>query len=178
MDFIAIYACDDIVSTCGVDFGRCCDIWMSHPYIITVCSCAVQAFDFNAIYAWDDRVLTRGGCAHHRRGAGWRHDSPVDSSYYHLEALSVPFACDLRRSFACCLRVPFCVDLTPHIQHAPHTTHHARQAGGVCRESDGGLLAQGVFQPIEIKRFCRKGSTQTIFTFTLTPMSQSRGLIL
>ena len=36
--------------------------------------------------------------------------------------------CFLRRSFACCLRVPFCVDLTPHIPHAPHTTHHAPHA--------------------------------------------------
>jgi len=36
--------------------------------------------------------------------------------------------CFLRRSFACFLRVPFCVDLTPHIPHAPHTTHHAPHA--------------------------------------------------
>jgi len=78
------------------------------------------------------------------------------------------------------LRVPFCVGLTPHIPHAPHhtprttrttrTTHHtshihARQAGSVCRESDGGLLTKEVFQPIEIKGSCRKGSTQTTFTF-------------
>jgi len=76
--------------------------------------------------------------------------------------------------------VPFCVDLTPHIPHAPHhtprttrttrTTHHtphihARQARGVCRESNGRLLAKGVLQPIEIKGSCRKGSTQTTFKF-------------
>jgi len=59
---------------------------------------------------------------------------------------------------------------TPRTARTTRTTHHtphihARQAGGVCRESDGGLLAQGVFQPIEIKGSCRKGSTQTTFTF-------------
>ena len=28
--------------------------------VITLCSCAVQTFDFNAIYTCDDRVLARG----------------------------------------------------------------------------------------------------------------------
>ena len=146
--------------------------------------------DFVVIHTCDDRVLTGdenvqrhrhpGGCAHHRRGAGWRRDSPVDSSYPYRSSGCAFCVCFLRRSFACCLRVPFCVGLTPHIPHAPHhtprttrttrTTHHtshihARQAGSVCRESDGGLLTKEVFQPIEIKGSCRKGSTQTTFTF-------------
>jgi len=59
---------------------------------------------------------------------------------------------------------------THHTPRTARTTHHtphihARQAGGVCRESDGGLLAKRVFQPIEIKGSCRKGSTQTTFSF-------------
>jgi len=70
---------------------------------------AVQALDCVVIYTCDDCVLTGdenvqrhrhlGGCAHHRRGAGWRHDSPVDLSYHNLEALAVPFACAFKVVF-------------------------------------------------------------------------------
>ena len=48
--------------------------------------------------------------------------------------------------------------------------HHGRprpiqQAGGACRESDGGFLLEGSFQGIEIKGSCRKGATHRTFTF-------------
>jgi len=39
------------------------------------------------------------------------------------------------------------------------------QAGGACRDSDGGILKDGLFHGIEIKGSCRKGSTWSTFTF-------------
>ena len=41
----------------------------------------------------------------------------------------------------------------------------ARQAGGPCRENDGGVLRNGVFHGHEIKGSCRKGHTGSTFTF-------------
>ena len=38
------------------------------------------------------------------------------------------------------------------------------QAGGACRDSDGGILKDGLFHGIEIKGSCRKGSTWSTFT--------------
>jgi hypothetical protein len=40
------------------------------------------------------------------------------------------------------------------------------QAGGACRDSDGGILRNGLFHGIEIKGSCRKGSTWSVSTFT------------
>jgi len=39
------------------------------------------------------------------------------------------------------------------------------QAGGVCRDSDGGVIVNGLFHGIEVKGSCRKGDTRTTFTF-------------
>ena len=83
--------------------------------------------------------------------------------------LCVLFACVfLRRSYA--THTTRTTHNTARTARTTRTTHHtphihARQAGGVCRESDWGLLAKGGFQPFEIKGSCRKGSIQTTFTF-------------
>ena len=78
---------------------------MRYIHVTTVCEHAVQALVFVVIYICDDRVLTGdenvqrhrhlGGCTHHQRGAGWWHDSTINSSYHHLEVLVVDFACVL-----------------------------------------------------------------------------------
>jgi hypothetical protein len=39
------------------------------------------------------------------------------------------------------------------------------QAAGSCRENDGGLLVNGVFEGIEIKGCSGRGATQTTFSF-------------
>jgi len=68
------------------------------------------------------------GCAHHRRGAGWRRDSPVDSSYHHLEALAVPFACAFCVGPLCAVCVCLFASILRHTYHTHHTTHHAPHA--------------------------------------------------
>jgi hypothetical protein len=47
----------------------------------------------------------------------------------------------------------------------PNDSDGKGQAGGACRDSDGGILKDGLFHGIEIKGSCRKGSTWSTFTF-------------